>query len=344
MDVNVVDLLWGDSGKGLATSFLCNQLGKNTLVTRYNGGQQAGHTVNYNGINHIFSQMGSGTLQGHNSYFHKTCTFYPLSFMKEYYVLTKNFTPKNKLLIHKNTMLTTIYDVEANRVNSIYKDNGTCGMGFGTTIQRNLDGCVVTVGDMLYPSVFKNKLKTILKYYNTKYKFIKHELNDLLPLYNDYLDCLDYIEIVDEAPYDNYDNVIFEGAQGMMLDERWGNYPHTTWSKVNKKCDNVLYVIRSYMTRHGNDEYFENDSFLHYKDTTNVHNIYQGNMLFSRLNTDYINYTLSKDYKRKNRSLLITHMDQNEINVTNFLKKINVYFDKVYVSYGPNILDIKRIR
>ena len=59
----VVGLQFGDEGKGLLTNFLCQE-SPNSLVVRYSGGQQAGHTVVLDGKQHVFSNFGSGTLNG----------------------------------------------------------------------------------------------------------------------------------------------------------------------------------------------------------------------------------------------------------------------------------------
>ncbi|HSY75885.1 MAG TPA: adenylosuccinate synthetase, partial [Bacteroidia bacterium] len=63
----VVGLGYGDESKGSTTAFLCQQ-GSNPLVIRYCGGHQAGHTVIYSGKRHVFSNFGSGTLQGAPTY------------------------------------------------------------------------------------------------------------------------------------------------------------------------------------------------------------------------------------------------------------------------------------
>ena len=78
----VIDTLFGDCGKGLVTSFLSSQTSPDsTIVVRFSGGSQAGHTVVYDNHRHVFSNLCSGTLQGIPSYWSEYCTFNPISFM-----------------------------------------------------------------------------------------------------------------------------------------------------------------------------------------------------------------------------------------------------------------------
>ena len=82
----VIGLGCGDCGKGITTDYLCSQA-KNPLVVRFSGGQQAGHTVVYNGMRHTFSNFGSGTLRGAPTFWSKYCTMDPIGIKNEHSVL-----------------------------------------------------------------------------------------------------------------------------------------------------------------------------------------------------------------------------------------------------------------
>jgi adenylosuccinate synthase len=103
----VVGLGYGDEGKGITTGFLCKKY-PNSIVIRYNGGHQAGHTV-YKTLDdyHIFSSFGSGTLQGIPTYWSSYCTFSPIHFLDELISLDEN----PKIFIDKHCPVTTHYDV-----------------------------------------------------------------------------------------------------------------------------------------------------------------------------------------------------------------------------------------
>lgn len=353
--INVLGLGFGDEGKGLSTGFLTNykiQQGEKVLNIRYNGGQQAGHTVQINGKRHVHSQLGAGMAYGADFYIDETCTFNPIEFMKEFKEFNKKFNKDNskewKIYVHKNVMLTTYADIVMNRQCDQTLEDGSCGAGFGKTIERNLNGCVATVGDLLYPTALKHKLKSVEDYYN-RGNDVENFITDIYTI-QEYQDCLNIITVVngiEDTPYAyRTDSYIYEGAQGMLLDERWGFYPHTTWSKVNYECDNVWYVIRAYHTRHGNGPLENSKPFLEtgMVDETNGYNKYQGSLRYAPLNIDYINYALSKDYDRKSKSLLITHLDQHPINVKELLSELYVDFgDRVYGSFGPEITDIRKL-
>ena len=78
----VIGLGYGDEGKGRTVDYLCSQ-NPNSIVVRFSGGQQAGHTVMTNGIKHIFSNYGAGTLQGCPTYISEHATIYPLTMLME---------------------------------------------------------------------------------------------------------------------------------------------------------------------------------------------------------------------------------------------------------------------
>jgi adenylosuccinate synthase len=73
---------FGDEGKGLVTDWLCRSCAK-PLVIRFCGGQQAGHTVAANGLRHVFSNFGAGTLRGVPTYFSRFCTIDPVGMINE---------------------------------------------------------------------------------------------------------------------------------------------------------------------------------------------------------------------------------------------------------------------
>ena len=142
----VVGSQFGDEGKGLVTDYLCslpinNYLdnSKRKIVVRFSGGQQAGHNVVIDGISHIHSNFGSGTLRGYASYFSEHCTVYPTTIYRERQVLnTKNVEPE--LYIHPLAKVTTPFDVAYARLMDMKNGRGnTCGLGIGVTMRRNLE-------------------------------------------------------------------------------------------------------------------------------------------------------------------------------------------------------------
>ena len=131
----VIDLGFGDSGKGNFTAFLCSKV-KNPIIIRFSGGHQAGHTVVHNGIRHVHASFGSGTLQNVPTYWSKNCTFYPTAFLNELKVLKKKGIDSPIIFVNGECPVTTPFDVQYNKaMNDLYK-HGSCGVGFGATLER----------------------------------------------------------------------------------------------------------------------------------------------------------------------------------------------------------------
>jgi adenylosuccinate synthase len=346
----VIGLGYGDEGKGLFTDYLCSQT-TNPLVIRYSGGQQAGHTVIRNGIRHVFSNFGAGTLQGAPSYFSRFCTIDPVGIVNELSVLLdKGIKPL--LFIDARCPVTTPYDIAYNQQNN---KHGSCGVGVGDTINREEHYYSLTFADLFYPWVLETKLQLIKSFYSGY---------DALDLSN-FLECCDiitrsvYIEKTYDVPKNNYSH-IFEGSQGLLLDKNIGFFPYVT--RANTGTKNILpllghdslstYLItRAYQTRHG-DGPLSNESIPHNisknPDETNISNTYQGALRISLLDVSLLEYAINKDdYLRtaSNKHLVITCLDhiQNEYRFTYQNSIIYCKDQTEFVSKISRILNISNV-
>src|SRR5271157_4117142 len=163
----VVGLSYGDEGKGVVTDYLCSLNPKNTAVVRFSGGHQCGHKVIRDGVEHVFSNFGSGTLLGCPTYWSEYCTFEPVGFWNEYQILkAKGITPK--IIIHPNAPVVTPYDIIANE-NGIEREHGTTGTGFYQTKKRHFDcGIQLDVKSLLIDiDKTATRLSYIQDYYGT---------------------------------------------------------------------------------------------------------------------------------------------------------------------------------
>ena len=246
----VLGLGFGDEGKGLSTDFLSLQ-NPNSLVIRFNGGQQAGHTVwKSNGEHHVFSNFGAGSLRNIPCYWSRFCTFSPASFCKEWEALGK-INPHTRIYIDNMCPLSTHYDQLYNRVleeNRGSQRHGSCGLGFGATIERHENSPVkLFAQDLLFPEVFLQKLKTIRNYYEKKFSENGFDFFHTLPHQVEDERFLDFIQKIhlliknknvvfgkESAILKNnsYENLIFEGAQGILLDMDFGVFPNVTRSNT----------------------------------------------------------------------------------------------------------------
>jgi adenylosuccinate synthase len=328
----VIGLGFGDEGKGLATDFLCLN-SPNPLVIRFNGGQQAGHTVvTSDGKRHVFSNFGSGTLRGVPTYWSAYCTFSPGSMLKEYAAL-QALGVQPQLLVDNLCAVTTHYDVLYNRVLESSRGqarHGSCGMGFGATVGRHENSPVkLFAQDLLFPDVCALKLKAVRQYYRDKLKReigfdfdqFDHEAEDrrfgqmienLRDLQKN--DALHFVTATEVFSVKNsWQTFVFEGAQGVMLDMDFGFFPHVTRSHTcsknalaligqylpnQLKNTEIFYITRAYQTRHGQGPMTHENvplTLINNANETNVYNEHQGAFRVSPLNVDLLNYALHCD-------------------------------------------------
>lgn len=369
MDI-VLGLGFGDEGKGITTSFLCsrNKLAwGGSLVVRFSGGQQAGHTVVHNGERHIFSNFGSGTLQGNPTYWSEYCTFSPIGVLNEYNALKeiKGLTPK--LYVNPLAPVTTPFDRHFNCTTEKNNNHGSCGVGVGATIQRQEDYYKLFVQDLFHPAVLFQKLINIRSYYERMGFSADTDLEDFLYV----IDKVKEIITINNGDIMKGSWVIFEGSQGILLDQDFGFFPNVTRSNTTSKnafelikkhdlpyLTNIFYITRAYQTRHGNG-YMTNEGIsgelklTNTENETNVTNEYQGDFRRSVLDLDLLKYALQCDSNfssETKKNLVITCIDQvgelipvtiknvlHHIPVENLHTYLDIPFDAIYFSRGDSL-------
>lgn len=327
----VIGLGFGDEGKGMVTSYLSSYY-NNPLVVRYSGGHQAGHTVVIEDIKHTFANFGSGTLQGCPTYWSKYCTVEPVGLIVELVALISKMGEKFDgitLYIHKECPVTTPFDIFHNQKLEKEKIHGSCGVGFGDTLEREEDHFHLQFSDLFNPTILKIKLEMIRKYYG-----LFHVLKDIdikpfmeaVELLNDRTKFPhDVIIPVNDTDVPSHPNTIYEGSQGLLLDQDIGFFPHVTRSNVGRKrldsfiyhYDEVWYVTRAYQTRHGYGPMTNEEhplKLINNEGESNKDNFYQGQFRKTILDLDLLNYALEQDAKGvrniQNKYLVITCLDQ----------------------------------
>jgi adenylosuccinate synthase len=339
----VIGLGFGDEGKGLVTDFISSR-NVNPIVIRFNGGQQAGHTVVTNEKRHVFSNFGSGTLRNISTYWSKYCTFAPEFFFEELAILNLQIP----FYIDPLCPITTHYDVLYNRIKSYTIGNaiyGSCGLGFGATVTRHERGPILYAKDLTNFKVLKLKLKEIRNYYgklldefSLDFGIFAHEEQDelFISIAENFfaLKSIGLFQIVNEEEIFNrfgYQTFVFEGSQGVLLDSIHGTKPFVTKSSTtsknaleilarNRKHSNIIpevfYVTRCYSTRHGTGPFIEHEPLLQLKNTqdeTNVYNEFQGVFKTSYLNRELLNHSIECDslYSQViTKNLVVTCVDQ----------------------------------
>jgi adenylosuccinate synthase len=315
----VLGMTFGDEGKGVTTQWLCQQSlkhGRNPLVIRFNGGAQAAHTVCLNGKEHICSTYGSGVLLGVPTFLDKQFYFEPISAYHEHQTL-KTLDPV--LMVHPSCRVVTPYDVLAGVNNAKVLHDGTCGKGIFQTFER--------YNKQAFEEVLKHKdqedyLRMFLFHAKNYYQVEKNnELEDLF-----IQSMLELPLTVTDSPFEGHDEVIYEGAQGLLLDMDYGFFPNVTPSHTG--LDNippdqlqdadVYLVTRTYTTRHGNGYEPKHELLwdLSSKHETNVNNEFQGPFKIGMLEFGLIHRTIDRHHldvwqKRYglNYHLMVTHGD-----------------------------------
>jgi len=361
----VIDLAFGDSGKGITTDFLCKSNPLTTIVVRFSGGQQAGHNVKIGDVSHVHSSYGSGTLRGLPSYFSEHCTMYPVNMLREQQVLNKKgISPE--LILHPLIMVTTPADVAYNRMIETKLSHGTCGLGIGATMKRNLNTGHKLYGiDLTNTEVLKQKTNAIYWYYRQQIT----NREDIFNFENEYAKEATYffksIEKINFtiASYEylkQYNNIVFEGSQGIMLDMDHGIFPHVTFAnttsknalEICKKLDitdvEILYVTRCYQTRHGAGWMSNNEevTLINTEDEINVYNEWQREFKIGELDYELLNYALNIDHiysENIKKSLVVTCNDQRPDFKFNH-RHVNKLFKNIYYSYSPDSKDFKNFK
>lgn len=395
----VIGANFGDEGKGLMTDYFCHELSKNNynvLNIRYNGGAQAGHNVvTPEGKQHVFHHFGAGSFNpGVDTYLSEDFILNPIIFCQEIDEL-KELGIQPKVYIHKNCRITTPYDMMLNQIFERLRGNerhGSCGLGINETVLR----CTSPFGIHNWQDVRakdmhlmgRRFIQAIRRDYVTKrlssipdIKALTREeldhLNDpkIIENYLAQLDCMQtYCTIVNDSIINNYDKIVFEGAQGLLLDSDHLVFaPHLTSSKtgsynpkkilLESKLENedieFCYVTRPYFTRHGNGPFptecdkEENPFFKHLKEEHNLENEFQGRFRYGYFDTGLFDNAIAADrlflrlaFPNSRDSIAVTHMDETDgmfiFDPENFPYNREKYYFYQYQSDGETRDHVKK--
>ncbi|MFK8267320.1 adenylosuccinate synthase [Capnocytophaga cynodegmi] len=272
-----VDLLlglqWGDEGKGKIVDVLTQ---KYDIIARFQGGPNAGHTLEFNGIKHVLHTIPSGI-------FHESAinivgngvVIDPVIFKKEIDALEKfNIDLKNKLLISRKAhlILPTHRLLDAASETSKGKAKiGSTLKGIGPTYMDKTGRNGLRVGDIelddfeaRYKSL-RDKHEEMISHYNIE---IQYNLSELEAEFFEAIKTLKSLQFIDSEEYihqaiKNGKKILAEGAQGSLLDIDFGTYPFVTSSNTTAagactglgvaptKIGEVLGIFKAYTTRVG---------------------------------------------------------------------------------------------
>lgn len=272
-NVVIVGTQWGDEGKGKIVDYLSE---KADVIARYQGGHNAGHTVVINNEKFILHLIPSGILRkGKICIIGNGVVVDPAALIEEIHGLKeKGVQVGRNLLLSKNAHLIMPYHRaidNASEKSKGKKSLGTTGRGIGPAYANKMARMGIRVVDLLHPSVFKEKLKANLSDINflleNLYKVSGFKTEDIYNEYLSYAEKLsEYIadtDVILNKMISEKRNVLFEGAQGTLLDIDHGTYPYVTSSSAiaggvctglgigPTKISKVLGVTKAYTTRVG---------------------------------------------------------------------------------------------
>lgn len=369
----VTDIGFGDSGKGSIVDYLC-EIHRPCCVVRYSGGAQASHTVVRDDLTHRFHTYGSGTLLGIPTTLTPDVLVDPIAIWQETQDLKALGIPNPSALlaIDPECLVVTPYQRALNRLEELARGSnrhGSCGMGIGVTRRMDLNGRYSLRVKDFKTHAYKDKIyeirnecsiqgtKTLttvlqLAMANEDIEFadlvrrttkVFIDLDELQATIDVFPDILGMHPMFHPTLVNSPKPIIFEGSQGLLIDENCGFSPYTTWTDVtstnarrwahNLGCNEVknIGVTRCYMARHGAGPLPSETPVIKrlVTDPNNPKNPWQGEMRFGYLDLPLLHHAMEADPVDE---VVVTCLDQLRMHTLPVItertlpKKIRHYF------------------
>lgn len=299
----VIGANYGDEGKGLVSYCLSRKArgeGRKVLNVFYNGGAQRAHTSN--GV--VRHCSGAGTSVGADSYYNKWFLVDPIAVWLE----------QAEVYIHPDCRIVLPCDVVNNRQKELERGankHGSCGMGIFECVKRNAEPeFAITYRNTLMDNLY-DELIRIEKKYGYPRDLVYNNDSFLRAMAWMWSNC--HMVYDEEALFKEYDTIIFEGGQGLLLDQIYYHILsdiHTTPSSPGvRNCVKIVdrlgvvpelyYVSRGYLTRHGTGsmecECGKDLINEHIVDETNQPNPWQDSLRFGKLRQETLHNRILRD-------------------------------------------------
>ncbi len=272
-NVVVVGAQWGDEGKGKIVDWLSYRA---DIVVRYQGGHNAGHTLVIDGVTYKLSLLPSGVVRSDKlSVIGNGVVVDPWHLLKEIEGMREkgvSISPKNLVVAENCPIILPVHGALDRAREAARGDSkiGTTGRGIGPTYEDKVARRGIRVCDLAEPEILRAKLDYLLQYHNALLRGFGAETFDLDTLYKEVMEIapkiLPYAGVVwsrlEEARKEGK-LMLFEGAQGALLDIDHGTYPFVTSSNTvaanaatgsgvgAKTVGRVLGICKAYTTRVG---------------------------------------------------------------------------------------------
>ena len=267
MNKAVIGLQWGDEGKGKIVDYLSEDF---DIVVRYQGGNNAGHTVIVDKTTYKLNLIPSGIIRGKTCFLGQGVVLDPNHFSYEYDQIS-NLIDNPKVFLSSNISLILDYHKQLDKINesilNSQKKIGTTSKGIGPAYQDKVGRKSIKLYDLKSKNIIEEKMLSIKKFYDPILEtFDESKIN----IEQTVRDLLSFYDLVKELIVDNslikkeFKNKkkVFEGAQGALLDLDHGSYPFVTSS--NTVSSNIVIgsalqvdyqtvgIFKAYATRVGN--------------------------------------------------------------------------------------------
>ncbi len=267
MNKAVIGLQWGDEGKGKIVDYLSEDF---DLVVRYQGGNNAGHTVIVDDTTYKLNLIPSGVIRGKICFLGQGVVLDPNHFSNEYDQIKKKIN-NPEIYLSSNISLILDYHKQLDKINesilNTEKKIGTTSKGIGPAYQDKVGRKSIKLYDLKSKKIIEEKMHSIKKFYdpilesfNESKINIEQTIQDLLIFYDEVNELIvDNSQIKKEF---KNKKILFEGAQGALLDLDHGSYPFVTSS--NTVSSNIVIgsalqvdyqtvgIFKAYATRVGN--------------------------------------------------------------------------------------------
>ncbi|MDE1998060.1 MAG: adenylosuccinate synthase [Burkholderiales bacterium] len=275
-NVVVVGTQWGDEGKGKVVDWLTDHA---AAVVRFQGGHNAGHTLVINGKKTALQLIPSGIMRdGVACYIGNGVVVDPTHLLSEIERLeAAGLNVRSRLFISESCPLILPFHVEVDRAREALRESsgsgkiGTTGKGIGPAYEDKVARRALRVQDLKHPERFASKLKELLALHNFALEgYLKAEALEFQPIYDQAMKAAQQIlpmlaDVGVRIHGHNVDggSVLFEGAQGTLLDIDHGTYPYVTSSNCvagnaaagsgvgPDKLHYILGITKAYTTRVG---------------------------------------------------------------------------------------------
>ncbi|MDE1150937.1 MAG: adenylosuccinate synthase [Micavibrio sp.] len=271
-NITVIGSQWGDEGKGKIVDWLA---AKADVVVRFQGGHNAGHTLVIDGKTYKLHLLPSGVVRGKLSIIGNGVVVDPWALLKEVDRLKEqgvDITPENLMVSESAPLILPVNSAldkaleEARGASKI----GTTGRGIGPAYEDQVGRRALRMCDLAHPETLRRKIEKLAFYYNALYKGLGAESFNVDELVAQLQEVAPRIlphvapvwRVLDKAKNANK-TILFEGAQGVMLDVDHGTYPFVTSSNtIAAQAANgsgvgpdqlgfVLGITKAYSTRVG---------------------------------------------------------------------------------------------